>query len=359
MRVVQVIEALTRGGAERLVIELARELGRRGVCSRVLCLRDDGPWASDIAAEGIYAGCLGKRRGLDVSCALRLRRALDALDADVVNAHLFTANLWTRVAGLAPRRWSLVATLHNVDNWRAPVHRMADQILWWAADAYVAVGPAVSAYYAGQGVPQSRLSVIPNGIRWNGETLREPLVSPKAVIRACGRLVPQKGFDILIEAAALAARRHDFLLEIIGDGPERSRLEATAAAHGLGEKVVFLGARDDARALIASCDLFVLASLREGLPLVLLEALHAGRPIVATRLQGIDAVLSDALEGTVVESGSVEALASGIEKVLSDRDSARAMARRGREKAKREFSMERVASDYAELYSRLLARRRR
>ncbi|MHC4711768.1 MAG: glycosyltransferase [Planctomycetota bacterium] len=358
MRVVQVIEALTRGGAERLVIELARELADRGLYSRVLCLSDDGEWAGGLAARGLYAGCVGKRRGPDFPCALRLRAALDALGADVVNAHLFTANLWTRLAGIKGRRWSLVATLHNVDNWRGPIHRVADQALWWAADAYVAVSDTVASYYSGQGVPSSRLSVIRNGIHWNGQICPTPLEGDTPVIRACGRLVPQKGFETLIDAAFILAQSRDFVLEIVGDGPERMKLEEAVQARGLDGTVIFLGARDDARRLIASCDLFVLASLREGLPLVLLEALHAGRPVVATRLSAITGVVRDGREARLAETGSAISLAAAIDAMLSDVATARTMAQRGREMARREFSMERVASDYLELYGTLQGRRR-
>jgi glycosyltransferase involved in cell wall biosynthesis len=278
----------------------------------------------------------------------------------VVNTHLFTANLWGRLAGLRRRDWGLVVTLHNLDTWRGPMHRLADVALSGVPDRYVAVGPAVGRYYQREGVAAGKLSVIPNAIRWNGTHCPTPLVNGKPIVRACGRLVPQKGFDVLLEAAeALKRRGTAFELEIIGEGPQRPALEAMRENRGLSESVRLLGARDDARELIAAADVFVMPSLREGLPLVLLEAMHAGRPIVATRLPALEGVAEDGRESVLVEPGSPQALARGIERVLHDRCTARAMGEAGRRHAQKSFSMRRAAEEYLEVYRQARGARKR
>ncbi len=354
MKVLQVIESLTRGGAERLVVELASEFARLGLESRVLCLSEPGPWAAQLQSKGIYAGCLHKKRGADLSILRKIRSACRTLAPDVVHTHLFTANLWTRLAGLPGRDWSLVVTLHNIDDWRAPLHRFIDRALVPAADRYVAVGQGVARYYRSEGIPAGRMCVIPNAVRWSDTPCPPALVSALPTIRACGRLVPQKGFDRLIEATSiLAARRVPFKMEVIGDGPERVHLKGLIESLGLSERVCLLGARDDARTLIASSDIFVMPSLREGLPLVLLEALHAARPIVASDLPVLAGVVENNREALLVEPGSPQALAAAIEILLADPSRARAIGQAGRLQAISRYTIERAASSYVDLYREL------
>lgn len=224
----------------------------------------------------------------------------------------------------------------------------------------MAVSRAVADYYACDGIPQERLRIIHNAVAWNGAKALPALEAPVPVLRGCGRLVPQKGFDVLVEAGAiLAGRGTPFRIEIIGDGPERRALEALAERRGLSGNVSFPGARDDARELIATADVFVMPSLREGMPLVLLEALHAARPVIASDLPSLAGVVTDGCEALLAEPGSPDALAARIERVLADREAAREMGRRGRLKARAEFSMDRAASRYIELYREVIEERKR
>jgi glycosyltransferase involved in cell wall biosynthesis len=174
------------------------------------------------------------------------------------------------------------------------------------------------------------------------------------MVRACGRLVAKKGFLVLIEAAAvLKAEGVDVSIEIVGDGPQRRELEAAIKRHGVETHLRLLGARDDARRLIAEADIFVLPSFIEGLPLVILEAFHAGRPVVTTDLPGLRGVATHGEDALVVRAGDAEALALGIRKLIENPDAARALARVARAKAKQEFSIERTAASYLALYNQL------
>ncbi len=355
MRILQVIESMTRGGAERLALELAREFAAAGHQSGILCLSAPGPWAETLKVEGLYAGCIAKRLGADLTCIERLARFIRDYDADIVNTHLFTANLWTRLAGLARRRWRLVVTLHNIDSWRRPIHKALDHCLSRAADHYVAVAAPVAAYWRKNGAQRTALTTIPNAVRCNATTYTRPLESLPATIRACGRLVPQKGFHILVEAASLmAASGIKFDLEIIGEGPERARLESMVMDKGLCDEVRFLGERDDARSLVAEADMVALPSLREGLPLVLLEAMHAGRPIVATRLDAVEYALTHEREGLLVKPGSPAALAKGMERMIALPGCAAAMGLAAKNRAGRDFAIKRVADSYLRLYQDLV-----
>ncbi len=358
MKVLQVIESLTAGGAERLVIELAGEYVSLGVDSHVLCLSSPGPWASRISENGIYVGCLDKRPGIDLRVLPRLRKTIASLRPDVVHTHLFTANLWTRLAGLPRRDWGLVVTLHNIDNWRGRTHLFADSLLAHAADCYVGVSGAVTDYYAGLGLSRSRLATILNGIHSNGELFPQPLTRPVPLLRACGRLVEKKGFALLPSVASFLKKRGiDFKMEIIGDGPERGKIEAAIHLLGLADCVHLLGERDDARRLIGECDVFIMPSFGEGLPLVVLEALHAGRPVVTTDLPGLAGVVDNGAEALLVPMGSPRDIAGAVASLIACPDQARAMARAGRVRAKKHFSIERTAASYLDLYKSLLKSR--
>jgi glycosyltransferase involved in cell wall biosynthesis len=122
--------------------------------------------------------------------------------------------------------------------------------------------------------------------------------------------------------------------------------------------VRLLGDRDDARELIADADVFVLPSFNEGLPLVVLEALHAGRPLVASDLPGLRGVVVDGESGILVPAGSAQALAGAIGTLIDNPEAARMLGRAGRAHAREEFSIERTAASYLELYSQVLDRRR-
>jgi glycosyltransferase involved in cell wall biosynthesis len=202
--------------------------------------------------------------------------------------------------------------------------------------------------------------VIPNGVGSNGAPGREPLRGGVPIVRACGRLVPNKGFGVLLDAASILKRRGIAMkLEIVGEGPERAALEAKLVSSGLGDSVKLLGASAEARELIAGADIFVLSSLMEGLPLVVLEALHAGRPVVVTALPGLEGVVVNGESGLVVPRGDAAALASAVEYLIANPVEARRLARAGRAFAKSELSIERTASSYMELYNEILSIRAR
>jgi glycosyltransferase involved in cell wall biosynthesis len=142
---------------------------------------------------------------------------------------------------------------------------------------------------------------------------------------------------------------------LAGDGPLRPRLEELARSLGLAERVLFLGHRDDVPALLASCDLFVLPSLYEGLPLSLLEAMASGRPAIATDVPGSNEVVHHAESGLLVPRADPLALADAIRRLLADPAAAERLARAGRARVDRDFSVERMVRGVEAVYDQLLA----
>ena len=183
----------------------------------------------------------------------------------------------------------------------------------------------------------------PGANPWTGRSGR-----PKVLTLA--RLDPQKGLGHLIEAAA---RIPEAFFAIAGEGPERAALEAKAEESGVKDRVVFLGHRRDAPALLANCDLFVLPSLYEGFPVSVLEAMASGKPVVATAIGGTDEAVQDGVTGFLVPPSDPAALAGAIRRVLADRTLANGLGAAGRERVRRNFSVETVAERTAEIYEEI------
>lgn len=155
-----------------------------------------------------------------------------------------------------------------------------------------------------------------------------------------GRLAAVKGVPVLIEAfERLAARHPEARLEIVGDGPERARAEARVAERGLGHAVSFLGyqSAEAVSGLLARADCLVLPSFAEGVPVVLMEAMASGLPVVASRVAGVQELVEDGVSGFTVPAGDVETLVARLDQLLSDPDLCERMGAAGRAKVRAEF----------------------
>jgi glycosyltransferase involved in cell wall biosynthesis len=210
-------------------------------------------------------------------------------------------------------------------------------------------------------VPAHKISVIHNAValseftRHANPALRANLSGGAGpVVLTVARLDQQKGVEYLVEAAALVPGA-TFL--VAGEGPERGRLERRAAELGLDTRVLFLGHRQDIPDLLAACDVFVLPSLFEGLALSILEAMAAGKPVIATAIEGTSEVIRDGENGLLIPPTDPTALASAVRQILGDPVRAQRLAAAGRARVQREFSTEILIERTMGVYSELLAAR--
>jgi glycosyltransferase involved in cell wall biosynthesis len=233
------------------------------------------------------------------------------------------------------------------------------RLLSLAVDRYIAVSHHMATLLREVCVFGARkVLVVHNGIplppfeRKSRIDLRRSLAGgeDRPIVLTLARLAPQKGIGFLIEAAA---RVPEALFAVAGDGPERAALEAKADVFGVRDRVLFLGHRRDTPDLLASCDLFVLPSLYEGLPVSVLEAMASAKPVVATAVGGTDEAVEDAVTGLLVPPSDPGALAEAIRKVIADRPLAERLGAEGLRRVRREFSAESVAARTAEIYQAL------
>ncbi len=342
-RVLQVINEMGTGGAERVVAELARG-GDRHSC----VLSSGGVRADELAAEGIEVRPmrLVRRSPFAILGAVRdVRRAVRGFGPDVVVAHNVLVGIVAWVAlHLSRRRPPLVTVFHGVS---ADDYPGAARTLSWTSDAVVAVSEAIARRLTAAGLRGTRLSVIRNAVPVStapdrSAARRSADVPADAFVVLCAaRMVEQKRHDVLLRA--WDQMPSDALLLLAGDGPLRSGLE-DSAAH-LGDRVRFLGARDDMDALLAAADVTVLTSDWEGLPMVVLESMAAGTPMVATDVDGVREALGDGA-GVLVPPGDPGAVARALRGLHDDPARRDAVARTARGRVVAEHDPALVLSRY-------------
>ena len=256
------------------------------------------------------------KRRVSTEFAAFVAAEIERRPPDVVHAHLFAAAA-AAAAACEGRGCRLVVTEHSEAVWRGAADLDVCRWIRSRSHAVIAVSQEIARRLVEQeATPPELVSVIPNAVMTAPCPPRRPRRHP--VVGAVARLRPEKGVDVLLRAAAIvAARRPDVRFVVVGDGPEAPALRRQAASMGMQPRVTFLGPRTDGPELVAGFDVLAVPSLaNEGTPLVVLEALASGVPVVASRTGGIPQQLRDGLDGTLVEPGDARALAEALCGVL-------------------------------------------
>jgi glycosyltransferase involved in cell wall biosynthesis len=323
LKVLHTIGEMGTGGAESLVVELVRGGGTVGWHSAVASA---GGWREEelsaVPGLTLYRVPLSRRRPTGLLRAVRAtRRAIQADDPDVVVAHNVgvTVATWLALRTLRHRA-PLVTVFHGV---AATDYRAAARVLNRCPAAVVTVSSTILARLRAAGLRPRRTEVIRNAITApplpsREQARRELDLDPGIPIALCAaRMVDQKRHDVLLQAWAHVST--PALLLLAGDGPNRDAVHAQVTELGLGERVRLLGVRDDVPRLLAACDLSTLASDWEGLPVAVLESMAAGRPVVATAVDGVAEAVGHG-GGVLVPAGDPAALAAALDSLLGDLD---------------------------------------
>jgi glycogen synthase len=356
--------------------ELTRALDRRGVLQTVLTTRP--PTAPHLQRLGDHARVI--RLGLPVRRFRQLYAPQAAVlapilaaRADVVHVHLGEDLAVLPVGAAAARlhRLPLVLTVHTslrhtlaVSDLRSAILKtLGGPIERWgehSADAVLAITPRLFRLLVSDGVEADRVHLIPPGV--NPSLFEGPFEDPfsgvgRPRVLFVGRLAPQKGVRVLVAAAGLLEDESAQVL-LVGDGPERPALEREAERLGVGGRLHFVGflAHDRLPAVMSHADLLVLPSLYEELGTVLLEAMQAGLPIVASKTGGIPDVIEDGVNGMLVPPGDPEAIALAIDRLLANRDLARRLSE-GAQEGGKDYDWEVLAGRILRVYRGVTAGR--
>lgn len=371
-RILQIIPSLDRAGAEKQLCLLVEDLGRQahndGYDVHVCALTRGGPLAARLEASGAPPTVIGKRWKIDPAAFWRLRRHIAYLAPDLVQTWLFAGNSYGRVAAWQAGVRHTIASERCVDQWKSWHELAIDRRLARRTSRIVANSEAVRDFYVARGLPAERMVVIPNGVEiptvWRqtvdaqdrASLLAELKLPPDArLIGAVGRLWPQKRVQDLIWATdILKVIRGDVHLLVVGDGPQRERLERYRRDVDIADRVHLLGHRDDVPRLMAHFDLLWLASGYEGMPNSVLEAMACGVPVVATDVPGTREVVVGGETGYLVPLGDRAALARRANQLLDDEALARRLGAAGRARAETHFGVEAMTRRYLDLYGELL-----
>jgi glycosyltransferase involved in cell wall biosynthesis len=278
-------------------------------------------------------------------------RVLRRLRPDVLHANL--RHPWScqygLLAGVLARGTRVVALEHAPIAAASPVQRLLTRALARGVAVHVAVGDGAARTIEGLiGLPAGSMRTIHNGV----DPALPPAAAPLAeapVVGALARFSPGKRLDLLVRALP---ELPGVTAVLVGDGPERAALERLALELGVGDRVVFAGWRADARALLATFDALVVPSDYESLPLVILEAMFAGVPVVATDVGSVSEAVLDGETGRTVPVDDAGALAEALRGVLEP-GAAQTLGERAREVARERFAVERMVRDYDRLYREL------
>lgn len=373
-RVLHVLSGGTVGGCEQHVLALLTRLDRSRFEPWLACFeaRPDAamPMLPLFRDAGVRTIDLRARRRTDPAALWRFGELLRRGHFDIVHAHSFRTELASVLYGRMLRRAPiLMRTVHNVDEFYvSPHYARLSRLSATKLDRIIAISDAVAAYLRNEaGLPAEKIDRIYYGI---DPTPYDPALPPpsrraerdplrRPTIGMVARLAPQKGHRVLFDALpAIRAAVPDVHVRLVGHEELSTTSELMAHAHqtGVANLVELEGFRADIPQVMANLDAFVLPSLWEGFGLVLLEAMAAGRPVVASMVGPIPEIVVDGVTGLLVHPGDPAALAEAIIRLLRDPELAAAYGQAGRARVERDLRVETMVARTEALYDELLGK---
>lgn len=360
MRIAHLVDSLSCGGAEKVVTSLALHQSQQHVV-RVVCLRGLGVQSVDsgeLANAGVQIVTLNKPGGFHPETLKRLAAYLRENQIEVIHTHNHLVHHYGAFAGRLAGCGAVVNTLHGIATLRMP---------WWArilfltsclvGDHVVSVSrPVFDVFRRTYPLPRRMLSIVENGIEFSaGFVIGRRLPSDVITFGNIARFDPVKDHRNLLRAFAIVRRKHPYTrLRLLGDGVMLREMMDLATSMSLADSVSFDGFSLDTRSFLNGIDVYVLSSKSEGLPLTLLEAMAAGRPVVATAVGGVPEIIAKAECGWLCPPSNPDLLASAMERALVE-PALSEIGARGRDAVERHYTVERMALDYEQIYRRILS----
>jgi glycosyltransferase involved in cell wall biosynthesis len=366
LRVMFMLTDMRVGGAEVLTANIIRRLNRMRFTPELCCLKERGSFGETLVEEiPVHANLLAGKYDLQVWPRLvRLlhRRKIDAVITVGAGDKMFWGRMAARRVGVPV----VISALHST-GWPDGIGRL-NRLLTPITDAFIAVAPAHGRFLIEhERFPAGKVSVIPNGVDTvhyapiaDVSSIRDRLgINPTdPVVGIVAALRPEKNHELFLEMARRVSHQLPsarFLL--IGDGPCRAALGQLAERLGLSPNVVFLGSRDDVPELLAAMNVFVLTSHIEANPVSILEAMSAGRPVVATNVGSVSEAVADNSTGFLVSAGDAASLTQRVLQLLRDPVLCRSMGAAARTAVVERWSIESMVGGYERLIESIYDRK--
>jgi len=367
MKVLHLISSGGMYGAENVVGALARDLEQMGCWVRVGVFHNehcpDNNVADELERRGASVVRIPCRGRVDRGAIRQIREIVRAEQVRLVHSHGYKSDIY---GYLACRRLGvpIMATCHLWTR-QTPtirVYEFLDACLLRRFDAVVAVSDVIAEEARRAGIPAAKITTINNGIDLVPFGSATPILAEeinkgnRPLIGTVGRLVSQKGMDYFLRAArAVLHEIPEALFAVVGDGPDRAKLQRQAKDLGIEGQVVFTGSRADMPQVYASLDVFVLASLDEGMPMAVLEALASNRAVVATQVGAVPKLIVSGQTGMLVPPANVQGLADAILVLLRNPELRARLGRNGGALVHKQFSSRVMSQEYLRRYEQLLS----
>jgi glycosyltransferase involved in cell wall biosynthesis len=357
--VAHVTWSLVAGGAETYALTIASHLDARKYRSAFCAVDQGGALEGEVRRRGFPCEILGRPPGIHPGLAWRLFKLFRRWDVRVVHTHHFNQLLYSVLAAkLVGAR--IIHTEHSVEAYKRRRLRIALRLLSLFCDAIIVIGDdGHDTLRKRIGIPRRKLRLVRAGV--SVRHTREPRAQARAALgltddqptaAIVARLSPEKNHMLLLSAfRRVSDRMPDARLLVVGDGTEREAVAREVSRLGLEPCVHLMGVRRDVQRILAASDLFVLCSDREGLPIAVLEAMAAGRPVLATAVGDIPTVIHDGVSGRLIPSRDENALANAMAEMLANPARCVEMGASGRRFVEENFDVARMAGAFEALYS--------
>jgi len=359
IKIIYIIPTLDIGGAERLVIDVIKNLDQEKFTVKIICMKKSGAWDVELKDHGIPLILLGQKRGISFISLIKLIKILKQEHPDIVHTHLFGADFYGSVAARLIGIKYLVSTEHNLNYSENAVKKIIKIFISKLFNNIITVSEAVKKYMIkSYYVKEKKILVIYNGVDINKffqplnkkDGVRE---NKNIIIGSIGRLTKQKGFEYLIEAINKLSVSQDIECLIVGEGELKTLFQEKVKKIGLENKIKFLGLQKDIKFFLNKIDIFILPSLWEGFGIVLLEAGLAGVPVIASKIDGITEIIEDNKDGLLVKPADSNELAQKIEYLIKQKELKNKLAINLQTKIKNNFSIQKTVVQYEQYYINL------
>jgi len=355
-RIFYLITDLDIGGAEKMLFELVKRIDRSKFTLEIGCLKGEGILGKRLEALGIKVRYFHIDRNIYklANIVFFLRQG----HFDILHSYLFHANIIGRICGRIAGIPIVISSIRVCEK-KKLYHLWMDRITNWMVNLEICVSKEVKNFTIEKAsIPEHKLEIVENGIPDSSLDAVTSYRNKKAnslIIGTIARLSKQKGIKYLLHAAKRVIKQFPGVTFIIaGKGPLASQLKELSIKLGISDKVKLLGFRNDIPELLSVIDIFVLPSLWEGMPNVVLEAMAAGKPVIATDTGGSKDLIDSNINGVLVEPGNSEALAEAILKLLGNPAQRQRLGESARKTVKERFPIDKMVSKTEQIYTQLL-----
>lgn len=365
INVIHLVEELTIGGLEKILTAIVLNLDKEKYNVSVWCLREGGFFADKLVNEGIDVKILHIYTSRNPLSIYKLYKLLKSHKFDIIHTHAYSAGTIGRISAFLAGIPVIISHNQNVYDYYNRYYHFVEWLLSLITDGIICVSDEVKRFTnETQGIDSKRLLTIYNGIdsvypvsekRTSGLRKELDIPADHSVMGTIAQFSKKKGLAYLIKSASiLLEHRKDVNFLLVGEGSIMEELKKLCVNLKVEKNVIFAGERSDIPEILSLIDIFVLPSIREGLPLAVLEAMDCGKPIIATNVGGVPEIVKNGINGILVQPKDPEALYSAMKELLDDRGKMEKMGYEGKKICGKNFSSKAMVDRVEELYDKLV-----